>query len=79
MLFEQASNQARFKGDCGRCHETAAVFTRRSLELRDDELYARKSGLQVRRYLDNHRRLDPDDADFYTKLLTRVAHEVFRP
>jgi len=79
MLFAQASNQAKFKDDCGSCHETAAVFARRSLELRDGVLYGRESGRPIRRFLDHHRELGPDDVDFFTKILTRVAHEVYRP
>lgn len=79
MLYAQVSNQARFKDDCSRCHQTAAVFARRSLEFREGVLYGRKSGLPVRRFLDTHRGLDPDEVDFFTKLLTRVANEVYRP
>lgn len=79
MLLQQASTQARFKDNCSRCHDTAAVFARRSLELRNGGLYGRKSGLPVRRFLDNHGALDAEEVDFFTKLLTRVAHEVYRP
>jgi hypothetical protein len=79
MLLQQASTQARFKDNCSRCHESAAIFARRSLELRNGELYGRKSGLPVRRFLDNHGALDQEEVDFFARLLTRVAHEVYRP
>jgi hypothetical protein len=79
MLYAQASTQARFKDECSVCHESAAVFVRRSLEFRDGVLYGRKSGLPVRRFLDHHRGLDPDDVEFFSLQLTRVANEVYRP
>jgi hypothetical protein len=79
MLLAQASKQARFKEECSNCHDTAATFVRRSLELRDGVLYSRKLGLPVPRFLEHHRELDTDDIGFYTELLTRVAHEVYRP
>ncbi len=78
MLLHQASTPPKFREKCSRCHETAAVFARRSLELRDGVPYGRKSRLPVRRFLDNHMALDPEETDFFTKLLTRVAHEVYR-
>ena len=79
MLFAQANNPARYKGECVSCHGTAARFVRDSLELRDGVLYSRKSGRLVSRFLDHHMELNPDDAAFFTNLLTRVAREVYRP
>jgi mono/diheme cytochrome c family protein len=79
MLLDQASTQARFKNDCSGCHKSAVQLVRNSLELRHGELYSRSSGHLVRHYLDHHRDLDPDDVEFFTKLLTRVAHEAYRP
>ena len=79
MLLAQASNQARFKVECGACHEIAAKFVRDTLELRDGMLFGRKSGRPVRTFLDHHRELNPDDVEFYTNLLTRVAQEIYRP
>ncbi|MDX2458243.1 MAG: hypothetical protein QNL87_12125 [Gammaproteobacteria bacterium] len=79
MLLAQVNNQARFKGECVSCHDTAARFVRKSLELRDGALYSRNSGSPVSRFLDHHMALSPDDVEFFIKLLTRVAHEVYRP
>ncbi len=79
MLLAQANNPARFKGECAACHDTAAVFVRNSLELRDGVLYSRDSGRPARDFLVHHRQLNSDDASFFVNLLTRVAHEVYRP
>lgn len=70
---------ARFKDECGNCHETAAQLVRDTLALRDGVLYGRASGHPVRVFLYHHRDLEPNDVDFFMKLLTRVAHEVYRP
>ncbi len=79
MLLAQAINQARFKGECISCHDTAARFVRNSLELRNGVLYSRNSGRPVSHSLEHHRELSPDDVEFFLDLLTRVAHEVYRP
>jgi hypothetical protein len=79
MLLAQVSSQASFKSDCVSCHGTAASFVRNSLELRDGVLYSRNSGSPVSRFLEQHRELSPADIEFFTKLLTRVAQEVYRP
>jgi hypothetical protein len=79
MLLAQAGNQARFKGECASCHDTATRFVRSSLELRDGILYSRKSGQPVRSFLDHHRELNAGDIEFFLNLLTRVANEVYRP
>lgn len=79
MLLAQSRNQARFKVECGGCHENAAKLVRDTLELRDGMLYGRKSGRLVHTFLAHHRGLDPNDVEFYTNLLTRIAHEVYRP
>lgn len=79
MLFAQASNQARFKDECSSCHDTAAGLVRNTLELRDGVLCSRNSGRPVGDFLNHHRGLTPEDAGFFTNLLTRVAREVYRP
>ena len=79
MLLAQANNQARFKDQCVSCHDTAAKFVRNSLELRNGVLYSRNSGRLVSSFLDHHMELNTDDVEFFTDLLTRVAHEVYRP
>lgn len=79
MLFAQASNQARFRQECGNCHEAAAKLVREKLVLRDGVLYARDSGVRVRYFLEHHRELESEDVVFYANLLTRVAREIYRP
>lgn len=79
MLFAQANNQARFRDECSSCHENAASFVRNSLLLRGGVLYGRASGQPVRDFLEHHRKLAPDDVDFFTNVLMRVANEVYRP
>lgn len=79
MLFAQASLPGRFKGACGGCHGTAAKLVRDALELRGGALYGRNSGPSVRSFLQQHSPIGPDEVDFYMVLLTRVAHEIYRP
>jgi hypothetical protein len=79
MLFAQVQTQARFRNECSGCHATAARFVREALLLDDGLLYSRTSGRPVRGFLEHHRNLEPDDIVFYTRLLTRVAGEVYRP
>jgi hypothetical protein len=78
MLLAQTDNPARFRGECMTCHDNASALVRSSLELRNGILYSRRSGLPVRRFLDRHMELSPDDVEFFLTLLTRVAHEVCR-
>jgi hypothetical protein len=79
MLLAQANTLPRFKNECSSCHQGASSFVRKTLELRDGSLYSRKSGQLVQRFLEHHRGLDAEDIEFYTQLLMRVAHEVYRP
>ena len=79
MLLAQASSQARFKDECSKCHDSAAQFVRRSIELRDGKLYGRESEQPIPNFLGSHLDLTPDDAEFFENLLMRVAHEVYRP
>lgn len=79
MLLAQAGSQARFKGECSSCHDTAVNFVRETMVFHDGVLFSRASGYPVRDFLAHHRNLEPDDVDFFMKVLTRVAHEVYRP
>jgi hypothetical protein len=79
MLLAQTSTRPRFRNECSSCHQSASRFARESLEIRDGHLYGRKSGQLVHQFLKHHRSLDADDIEFFTKLLMRVAHEVYRP
>lgn len=79
MLLAQAGIPPRFKNECSSCHQSASSFVRKSLELRDGRLYSRRSGQLVDQFLMHHMALDAEDIEFFTKLLMRVAHEVYRP
>ena len=79
MLLAQANSPPRFKNECGKCHVTAANFVRNSMEFRAGTLVSRKTGRPVPEFLDHHMKLSPDDVQFFADLLTRVAHEIYRP
>lgn len=79
MLLSQVKTQARFQNECSSCHGSAATFVRKSLILRNGVLYCRKRDVPVHDFLDDHRDLNPGDIEFYTDVLTRIAHEVYRP
>ena len=78
MLLAQASIPPRFSKECSQCHQTAANFVRNSFELVDGQLYSRRHGGKVRNFLDTHMGMSSSDAEFFEKLLTRVAKEVYR-
>ena len=79
MLRAQALTQPRFKQECSNCHGSAASFVRNSVILQNDVLLGRKSGRLVQQFLQQHQRLGNNDVEFYTRLLNRVAREVYRP
>jgi hypothetical protein len=79
MLLAQVLTKPRFKQECSSCHDRAASFVRQSMILQDEVLLSRDSGRPIRTFLQQHRRLDPNDVDFFTSLLIRVADEVYRP
>jgi hypothetical protein len=79
MLLAQANTRPRFKNECSSCHQSASSFVRESLQIRDGLLYSRESGQLVQRFLKHHRSLEVKDIEFFTQLLMRVAHEVYRP
>jgi len=78
MLLAQASIEPRFSRACSSCHGTAVNLMRNSLDLHDGVLYSRKYQSPVRQFLKGHMGMSPGDAEFFTGLLTRVAHEVYR-
>ena len=79
MLLAQASAKPRFKEECGHCHGSAAAFVRQTAILQDEVLLSRKSGQPIQKFLQQHRQLQADDVVFFTSLLNRIAHEVYRP
>lgn len=79
MLLAQVLTKPRFKQECSNCHGSAACFIRYSVILQDAALPGKKSGQPIRQFLQQHRRPGSDDVEFYTRLLNRVAREVYRP
>ena len=79
MLLAQTGSDARFKKACSSCHISAVNLVRNSLVLRESQLFGRESGRPVHLFLNNHMGLSPDDVNFFTNLLRRVANEVYRP
>lgn len=76
MLRAQADTTAQFAQRCSSCHKRAAAFARSSLQLRSGKLVGVQTGRPVEEFLRQHRDLTPDDAEFFTALLTRVHREV---
>ncbi len=79
MLLAENLIEPRYKNECSSCHKRAAEFVRESLVLREGELYSKKLDSPVSEFLQSHRDLKTEDIEFYMTLLTRVAHEVYRP
>jgi len=79
MLLALANSPVRFKGECSSCHNSAEEFIRRSIHIKSGQLKGAESGIPVSEYLKTHQGLEQDDAEFFTKLLTRVLHDVYRP
>jgi hypothetical protein len=75
MLKAQVATEPRFKQHCSTCHGTAASLVRDSSILRNGVLMSLRSGQTTRQFLQGHRRLTPQDIDFYENLLIRIALE----
>jgi hypothetical protein len=76
MLKAQAESAPLFKERCSGCHGTAAEFARKSLELRKDVLYGKKSEKPVEEFLKNHFDPSPEEVRELLQTLTRVVGEV---
>lgn len=79
MLLAQVLTKPRFKQECGNCHGSAASFVRQSVVLQAEDLLSRESGQPIRIFLQQHRKLDTNDINFFMNLLNRIAREVYRP
>jgi hypothetical protein len=79
MLWAQASSPPRFEEECKCCHDLAANFVRNSLYFCDEGLCGRESQQPIHRFLARHRKLTSEDVEFFTRVLDRVANEVYRP
>jgi hypothetical protein len=78
MLLAQANNPARFENECSSCHNSAEEFIRGSIVIKAGELAGLESRIPVSEFLQTHRDLQPDDVEFYTRLLTRVQNDIYR-
>jgi hypothetical protein len=76
MLLAQVTTAPRFQAECSKCHGSAANFIRDTIVLQDGELVGRESGVSVNQFMQPHRRLNPDDIEFFMNLLTRIAGEI---
>ncbi len=79
MLLAQALTAPRFKQECSRCHESAASLVRDTAVLHEGGSLDLHSGQSMRLFLQRHRSLQPEDVEFFVKLLTRVAIETGQP
>lgn len=76
MLRAQVETPPLFQARCEHCHGLAAELARRSLEFRHGIVYGRETGQPLREFLEHHVKLEADQVEFFTALLTRVKHEV---
>ena len=76
MLLAQLKTPPRFRDECSACHNTAAAFIRASIVLHDGVLVGRATNQPINEFMQSHRGLEPDDIEFFVKLLNRVAAEV---
>ena len=79
MLLAENITEPRYKNECSSCHKRAAEFVRESFVLKNGNLSSNKMKTPVREFLGSHKGLKADDIEFFTTLLTRIAHEVYRP
>lgn len=77
MLSERASTLARFTDECSDCHGTPEVFVRKSIVTQGREMIGVMSSTAVGEYLATHRELSEADAEFFTRLLKRVANIIY--
>ena len=78
LLLSQANDPIRFRDNCSECHGDAEQFVRQSIFGKDDGMTGVASGEAVRKFLESHRDLQPDDVDFYMRLFVRVKDQIGR-
>jgi hypothetical protein len=76
MLKAQAASAPLFRERCSGCHGSAAEFARKSLEMKKDVLYGKKSQQPVQAFLKNHFDPSPEEVRELVETLTRVLGEV---
>ncbi len=78
LLLSEANDPVRFVDECGECHGAAEQFVRQSIIGKNDDMKGVASGQVVRKYLESHQGLQPDDVDFYIRLFLRVKDQIGR-
>lgn len=76
LQLASATSSARFQEECSQCHGDADEFVRESLTFKNGVLTGQSSEMPLVDFLNSHRKLKPDDVNFYADLLTRVAGEI---
>ena len=79
MLLALANDPTRYESECSGCHSSAEEFVRKSIVIKTGELAGLESGISVRKFLQTHQGLQQADVEFYTRLLTRVRNDIYRP
>lgn len=79
MLMAQLTTKPLFGEKCAGCHETAAAFARKSLDIVDGVLIGTASGIKVVDYLASHGRLEAHEVPLVVDNLLRVRSEVTSP
>jgi len=79
MLLAQANTMARFEIECSSCHDSAEALVRKSIATRISGIAGVESGVPVLEFLQTHQNLQPADAEFFMKLITRVLDDISRP
>ena len=77
MLLDRANSPIRFKAECASCHGDVAEFVAKSIWVRGNEITGLESGKDIRIFLPNHQKLQPEDVSFYLKLFARIAGKPF--
>lgn len=77
MLLAQVKTPPRYSAECSACHGGAASFIRGAMVLQEGALLSRSSKQSISNFMQSHRGLEPEDIEFYVKLLNRVAAEVY--
>jgi hypothetical protein len=76
MLLAQANTLARFDDECSSCHDSAEVFVRKAIATRVSGMVGVESGILVSEFLQTHQDLGEADAEFFTRLITRVFNQI---
>lgn len=75
LLAKHANTAARFEPECGNCHGRVEDFASASIEFRWRKVRGVKSGMALDEYLPTHQDLSAEDAEFFTRLLSRFVEQ----